>query len=87
MNNPFDGRAPNLSGPARDMLPITPADGIDLETLCVGLYVEGAGSLTITTERGNTRVINVPDFSIIPVAASRVHATGTTATGLHGFIV
>jgi len=87
MNNPFDGRAPNLSGPARDMLPITPSDVADLETLCIGLYAEGAGSITFTSERGGVRTINVPEFSIIPVAASRVHATGTTATGLHGFTV
>ena len=87
MTNPFEGRAPNLAGPARDMLPITPSDSTDLANICIGLYVESAGSIVFTSEAGEIRTINVPDFSIIPVAIRRLHATGTSATGLHGFSV
>ncbi|MGB0902485.1 spike base protein, RCAP_Rcc01079 family [Halocynthiibacter sp.] len=87
MTNPFEGRAPNLAGPARDMLPITPSDSADLASVCIGLYAEGAGSIVFTSETGEIRTINVPDFSIIPVAIRRLHATGTSATGLHGFSV
>lgn len=85
MTNPFDGRSMPLSGPARDIFPITPDDGVDLLEIAVALYVETGGMLTFDTVGGKTRTLSVDDMCILPVGVSRVHATGTTASGIHGF--
>jgi hypothetical protein len=87
MKNPFSNRAPALSGPALDILPVTPSDAADLSEVAVALYIETGGSVTFTTPRGTVRTVDLPDMSILPVGAVRVHATGTTATGIHAFVV
>ncbi|MFE3836088.1 spike base protein, RCAP_Rcc01079 family [Pseudogemmobacter sonorensis] len=83
MHNPFHSRAMPLSGPAQDIIPVTPSDTVDLAAVAVALYVEGGGNLRVTTVRGNQRTVAVPDMCILPVGVLRVHATGTTATGIH----
>ncbi|KFE35573.1 spike base protein, RCAP_Rcc01079 family [Thioclava atlantica] len=87
MTNPFHNRTPSLSGPALDIVPVTPDDATDLATVAVALYIETAGTLSFTTAQGNARTISVSDFAILPVGAQRVHATGTTATGIHALTV
>lgn len=87
MTNPFDNRATSLSGPARDLLPITPTDGVDLSKVCIGLYIEGGGTLAVTTVAGEARTISVPDYTMLPVGITRVSQTGTTATGISGLVV
>ena len=76
------GRKPDVTGPAGDLVPITPSDTTDVDA--DALYIEGAGSLSVITEAGNTRTINVPDNFILPIAVRRV-LVATTATGIHGF--
>ncbi|WP_420585448.1 spike base protein, RCAP_Rcc01079 family [Ruegeria sp.] len=85
--NPFTNRVSNLSGPARDIAPVTPSDATDLPDVAIGLFVESGGALVITTVRGETRTVQVADFSILPVGVTRVHATGTTATGIHAMVL
>ena len=47
----------------------------------VGLYVGGAGNVSVVTEGGQTAVFTAPPVgSIIPVRFVKVNATGTTAT-------
>lgn len=87
MSNPFANRAPSLSGPAMDIVPVTPNDVVDLDEVAVALYVETGGNITFTTVQGNTRTVSVSDFAILPVGARRVLATGTTATGVHALQV
>lgn len=87
MNNPFANRVPSLSGPAVDLLPVVPSDAADLSEVAVALYIETGGSVTLTTVRGVIRTVTLPDMSILPVGAVRVHATGTSASGIHAFVV
>lgn len=87
MTNPFENRVPALSGPARDIAPVTPSDTADLPDTAIALYAETGGAVTLTTVRGQIRTVQVADFSILPVGATRVHATGTTATGLHAMVL
>ncbi|KAJ54597.1 hypothetical protein ACMU_17990 [Actibacterium mucosum KCTC 23349] len=87
MINPFEGRAAPLSGPARDLLPITPDDNTDLSTVAVALFVETGGTVSFVTVAGETRSVSIGDFSILPVGVMRVLSTGTTASGLHGFLI
>lgn len=85
--NPFAHRAGSLSGPANDALPVTPSDSVDLSHVALGLYVETGGMVRITTEQGETRTLTVADFSILPIGVRRVHAMGTTASGIHALVL
>ncbi len=85
--SPFTNRVSSLSGPAQDILPVTPSDTNDLPKVAISLYVETGGTLVITTVWGEKRSVEVDDFSILPVGAKRVHATGTTASGIHSMVL
>lgn len=87
MSNPFTGRTPSLSGPATDMLPITPSDVTDLPHVGLALYTETGGTVSFVTVAGESRSVVITDFSILPVGISRVNATGTTASGLHALVL
>lgn len=87
MNDPFKNRSLNLSGPATDIVPITPSDAADLPEVCVALYAETGGTIAFVSQSGGTRTVTVGDMMILPVGVRRVLATGSTASGLHGFVV
>lgn len=87
MSNPFSNRVPSLSGPARDIAPVTPDDGAGLGFTAVGLYVETGGTLAVVTVSGDARTFTVGDFSIVPVGVEQVMATGTSAAGIHAYRV
>lgn len=84
MSDPFKNRSPSLSGPATDLIPVTPSDSVDLPVVAVALYVEGKGAVRFVSQAGATRTVVVLDGAILPVGVRRVMATGTTATGIHG---
>lgn len=83
MSNPFENRMPSLSGPALDIVPVTPNDSVDLDDVAVALYIETGGTISFVTVSGTTRSVSVSDFAILPVGTRRVLATGTTAVGIH----
>tara|TARA_R110000737_G_scaffold26627_3_gene45393 strand:+ start:6733 stop:6999 length:267 start_codon:yes stop_codon:yes gene_type:complete len=87
MNNPFQNRAQPLSGPSQDIHPVVPSDSTDLPRVAVALYVESGGAVTFVSAKGETRSVTVADFAILPVGVRRVMTTGTTASGIHAFLV
>lgn len=87
MTNPFANRTPPLSGPATDILPVTPDDSTELAHVALALYVETGGSLSLVTLHGQSRQVLVADHAILPVACRRVNATGTTASGIHAMVL
>jgi hypothetical protein len=88
MTNPYGGRAAPLSGPATDLLPISPDDAADLPQAALALYVESGGTVVFDTVSGDApRSVVVGDLSLLPVAVRRVRLTGTTASGLHALVV
>lgn len=87
MQDPFKSRAPNLNGPATDILPVVPSDVTDLPSIAVALYFETGGAVSFITQTGDSRTVNVADFAILPVGARRVMSTGTTAAGIHAFVL
>ena len=87
MSNPFENRVSSLSGPATDILPVLPDDVTELQEVAIALYVETGGALSIVTARGNGRTVTVADRSILPVGVRQVHATGTTASGIHAMVI
>ncbi|PHQ96515.1 MAG: hypothetical protein COB40_08045 [Marinosulfonomonas sp.] len=87
MNNPFENRTSSLTGPATDLLPVTPDDVNDLSEVAIALYVETGGLISLVTARNGVRSISVADNSILPVGTRRVNATGTTAAGIHAMVI
>ncbi|MCI2395670.1 hypothetical protein [Aliiroseovarius sediminis] len=87
MTNPFENRSLSLRGPATDMAPVTPSDAVDLSHFAVALYVETGGAVAFTSVAGHDRVVTVSDNAILPVGIRRILATGTTATGIHAFVL
>jgi hypothetical protein len=87
MTNPFASRSVSLSGPATDIVPVSPDDGQDLPDVAVALYVETGGTVALHSVAGGARVVSVTDFSILPVGTARVLATGTSASGIHALVV
>lgn len=79
----FQHHGSGLDSPAQNAAAVTPSDGADLATASRGLYVGGAGDVSIVTVGGATVTFAaVPGGTILPVRAARVRATGTTATNL-----
>jgi hypothetical protein len=87
MTNPFAGRASSLQGPAADLRPVIPDDAVDLPSVAIALFVETGGAVAFTTASGNARIVNLPDFCLLPVGIRRVSATGTTASGIHAMVL
>lgn len=87
MSNPFQNRTTPLTGPALDLVPVNPDDGADLPNHAISIYAETGGAISFVSQKGQTRMVVVSDFAILPVGVSRVLATGTTASGLHAFTI
>jgi hypothetical protein len=87
LTNPFQNRTSSLSGPATDIVPVTPDDAIDLPVVAIALYVETGGVLSLLTASKGARTVSVANNSILPVGTRRVNATGTTATGIHAMVI
>jgi hypothetical protein len=85
--NPFSDRVVSLSGPATDLVPVTPDDNTDLADTAIALYVEGAGTVAFVSAAGAARSVSVSGNFILPVGALRILATGTTATGIHAMVL
>lgn len=83
----MSGNFGNFSGPATRQVAITPNDSTDLAYPVRGLYVGGTGNVVCISTGGDTATYaGVPAGTIIPVAVSRVLATGTTATSIVGMV-
>lgn len=73
-------------GPADDMYTITPNDGANLAQPVRALRVSVAGDLHVITRSGSERTIAANDAEVITCGILKVFATGTTATGLLGYV-
>ena len=71
------------SDPAEDAIAITKSDATVLIGLR-GIYVGGTGDVAVTTPTGDVTFSAVPAGTILPVSASKVLSTGTTATLMVG---
>ena len=74
---------------AADLVPVTPSDAADLPQPARAIRcspIGGAGTLRITTYTGQVRNTAIAQGEVLTVYAARVHATGTSATGLEALI-
>lgn len=76
----FPSSAAGLDGPANDAFAITASDTVDCARVTRGIYVGQTGDVTLVTRNGTTILFkNVPAGCVLPVRASRIKVTGTTA--------
>lgn len=71
---------------ASDVLTVTPSDTVDLPWIARGIRARVGGDIRITSGVGIVRNTFIGDGELLPVAATRIHATGTTATGLEALL-
>ncbi|KEQ03751.1 MULTISPECIES: spike base protein, RCAP_Rcc01079 family [Pseudorhizobium] len=77
----------SLSGPAASGFAVTPNDTTDLPEPTRALYVGSGGDLTVRMLTGETLTFAaVSPGSLLPLRASRVFATGTSAANLVGLV-
>lgn len=85
MADPFPSQTPSLLGPIENGFSVTPNDGADLAQTTRAIWVGGAGNIKITTRGGDAiTLVGVPAGTMLPIRASRIWSTGTTATSIHG---
>ena len=80
MADNFDNHRAELDSPAGDAAVITPGASA-LANVTRGIYVGGTGTLNVTTLGGTTTLFSaIPVGTIIPVRATHILSTSTTAT-------
>ena len=87
--DPFSAYAPEATNPADDAFPNTPSDTTDLPVMTRALRVSltgTGGTVRVVTRAGATRDLPIAAGEQWDVRVSRVLATGTTATGIWGFV-
>lgn len=84
MADPFAKQLKTIDSVIDAAAAITPDDNNDLPTVSRGLWVGSGGDINVVLANSTDPVLisNVPDGSLLPFRVKRVHATGTTATGL-----
>ena len=71
---------------AEDGFAIAPNDGADLEIETRQIVVGGAGTVTATLKSGRDVAFTCVAGQTLQIRATRVKATGTTATALVGLV-
>lgn len=67
---------------ARIATAVTASDSTTFASNTIGLYVGGAGNVTLTINGSDILFTAVPVGTILPVSFSKVKSTGTTATAM-----
>ena len=81
----FFSMSNSIAGPATSGETITPNDAADIGFVTRGLWVGGAGNISVVMMDGQTVTLNnVAAGTLLSVRVNRVRATGTTATGIVG---
>lgn len=76
------GKGTALESPLANLALVTPADGEDLAFVTRAIYVGTAGAVALVTLGGQS--LTTPELAQgwHPIRATRILATGTTATGI-----
>lgn len=72
-----------VSSSVEDALAVTPSDSANLSKGATkGIYIGGAGDLSVILSSGTTIAFTGLSVGFHPISATRVRATGTTATNI-----
>lgn len=82
--DPFSGEPHKLGNPARRAVAIAPSDTAEFDPEPQGLYVGGAGDLSMLGPDDTGPVLwkGVPAGTVLPFRTRKLRATGTTATNI-----
>lgn len=87
MTDRFDKHASSLESPATGAFAITPDDNTDLAETTRAIYVGTTGDLDLRMLDGQDVVFtDIPAGMLLPVRATRVKASGTTANDIIGLV-
>lgn len=86
MGSPFENNTPTNLGPAMGAIAVTPSDTVDLSTFIRAVTLNAGGTLSYKDWRGITMTTNALPAGTYSLFASRIMSTGTTATGITGWI-
>lgn len=87
MYDRFASLAPSLTSPVMDGFAVTPNDAAALREVTRALYVGVAGDVSVKLVSGGQVLLkNCPAGTLLPLRATTVLATGTTATALVGLV-
>ena len=86
MPDPFKSMARPLNGPAIGSINVTPSDGTNLATPIRAITLAVGGTLAWINSDGLSQATAALPAGTYPLLATRILATGTTATGLTGWI-
>ena len=87
MPDRFQNSSPSLSGPAAHGFAVTPHDANLLPETTRALYVGSAGTLAVGMASGASLTFTgIAAGTVLPVRATRVMATGTSATDILGLV-
>jgi len=85
--NPFKDMPKSINEPARGAFAITPDDNNDLVSAIRQITIgTAAGTVSFVDGEGATHTTGPLPVGTYPLQAHRIRATGTTATGLTGWI-
>lgn len=82
MSDEWATQSTGIAGPARNAAAVTPNDGTDLPNASRAILVGGGGTIAVVMAGGMSVTFTAQDGSVLPICASRIKATGTTATGI-----
>ena len=82
----FAAYSSGLDSPASDVFPITPDDDADLAVATRAIRAETGGDVVLIAMAGPERTCKFGDGETRAIRATRIKATGTTATGLEGMV-
>jgi len=82
MTDRFKTLAPGMTDPIIRAEDVTPSDTADLPTTTRAVYLGGSGDLRITLSEGDTITLLNAGAGWHPIRATRVWATGTSATAI-----
>ena len=83
MTDIYAGSGNDLLAPASNAVAVTPSDTADLAIASKRLWIGGTGTVKVNTVGGSTvTYTGVPAGVYLNVRASRVYATGTSATNI-----
>jgi hypothetical protein len=87
MPDRFKHSSPSLNGPAAHAFAVTPNDSTDLSETTRALYVGVSGNVAAVMASGASATFSaVQAGTTLPVRATRVLATGTTASSIVGLV-
>lgn len=82
MSDIFQNHTPGLESPPSHLLAVVPSDSADLAMASRAINVAQSGLVQVTTVAGSTAAVYVAAGVAFPVRATRIWATGTTASGI-----